>query len=125
MFDRNPLLRTLRRFLIIVSVVLLPFYFVSLTENLQVPSAWHDIRTGDTHAAVRAGLRAGGMSDGQCEWIVVQRTVRCTLVGNHHAAGLLIGFDGDGREGRVTRVEIRQPVYTGPFHWHARLKRYF
>lgn len=125
MFDRNPLLRALRRLLIIAAVVLLPVYAVSLTEELQVPPAWHDVRVGDSHGEVRASLRAGGIDDYQCEWLAELRTVRCTLVGNHHAAGLLIAFDGSGRDGRVSRVEIRQPVYTGPFHWHARLKRQF
>jgi hypothetical protein len=116
-------LRTLRRLSIILLVLLLPLYVVSWTESLAVPAAWHEIRVGDTHERVRTLLRESGMADNQCEWLPGRRMARCTLMGNHHAAGLEVHFDRDGRLGRVADVRIRGPIYTGPFHWHARLKR--
>jgi hypothetical protein len=119
------MLRTLRRLLLLLLVLVLPAYAVSWLERLEVPSAWSGIRVGQDHAEVRDALRRAGMADNQCEWIARLRAVRCTLVGQHHAAGLVVRFDGDGRDARVAAVEIRPPVYTGPFHLHARIKRYF
>lgn len=119
------MLRTLRRLVLLLLALLVPAYAVSWLERLQPPPAWSDIRVGDDHAAVRAALRRAGMADNQCEWLSLLRQVRCTVVGRHHAMGLVVRFDGDGREARVSTVEIREPVYTGPFHLHARIKRYF
>jgi hypothetical protein len=117
--------RTLRRLLLLLLVLLVPAYAVSWMERLDVPAAWSQIGVGDDHAAVRAALRRAGMADKQCEWLPLLRAVRCTLVGRHHAAGLVVRFDGTGGDARVAAVEIRTPVYTGPFHLHARIKRYF
>ena len=72
---------------------------------------------------LRAKLRASGLQDKQCEWLGREQSVRCTLVGRHHACGVLIRFDGAGTAARVERVQIHEPVYTGPFHMHARLRR--
>lgn len=119
------MLRTLRRLMLLLLVLLLPAYAVSWLERLDVPAAWSDIAVGDDHAEVRRALRRAGMADNQCEWLAGVNAVRCTLVGQHHAAGLVVRFDGDGRDARVAGVEIRPPVYTGPFHLHARVKRYF
>lgn len=117
------MLRILRRFAVLVAAVLLPFYAISLTETLAIPSAWRAIDIGDDHAQVRTRLRDSGLADRQCEWLGRDAMVRCTLVGRHHAAGVLIRFDGDSDAARVIGVEIREPVYTGPFHLHARLRR--
>lgn len=115
--------RTLRRLLIVLVVFLLPLYAVSWSEELAIPAPWREIAVGDAHERVRALLRASGMGDQQCEWLAGQRAARCTLVGRHHAAGIVVRFDRDGREGRVVAVDVREPIYTGLFHWHARLKR--
>jgi len=115
--------RTLRRLSIILVVLLLPLYAVSWLEALTIPAPWRAIAVGDSHERVRTLLRASGMGDQQCEWLPERRAARCTLVGRHHAAGIVVRFDRDGREGRVAVVELREPIYTGPFHWHARLKR--
>lgn len=115
--------RSIRRLLIILAVLLLPLYAVSWSENLVVPTPWREIAVGDAHERVRALLRASGMADQQCEWLPERRVARCTLIGRHHAAGIVVRFDSDGRDGRVVAVDVREPVYTGPFHWHARLKR--
>jgi hypothetical protein len=110
---------------LLLLVLLVPAYAVSWMERLQTPAAWSEIRLGDGHAAVRAALRRAGMADTQCEWLSLLREVRCTLAGRHHAAGLVVRFDGTDRDARVAEVDIRPPVYTGPFHLHARIKRYF
>ncbi len=112
----------LRAFLVIV-VLLIPIYTVSLSERIEVPAQWREIAVGDSHAQVRAKLRASGMGDTQCEWRGFEQSVRCTLLGQHHACGLEVRFDSDGARARVERVRIREPIYTGPFHMHARLRR--
>lgn len=114
-------MRVLRRFLLLFAALLLPLYAVSFTEKLVVPEQWRAIGVGDTHDQVRTLLRASGVSDQQCEWLVQLLSVRCTLVGRHHATGVVIRFDGSGTDARVSQVDIREPIYTGPFHWHARL----
>ncbi len=117
------MLRVLRRFLLLVLALLLPVYAVSLTERLDVPPQWRDIQIGDGHAEVRARLRASGLGDRQCEWAMESRIVRCTLMGRHHACGVAVRFDGGGLDARVAEVQVGGPIYTGPFHWHARLRR--
>lgn len=117
------MLRILRRFALLVAALLLPLYAVSLTERLEVPAAWREIAVGDGHALVRTRLRMSGLADRQCEWLAAGTTVRCTLVGRHHAAGVVIRFDRPGDDARVAEVTVQGPVYTGPFHLHARLKR--
>lgn len=112
----------LRRLVVIATLLLLPPYLLSLAESLEVPPAWRAIAPGDSHAQVRAQLRRSGLADHQCEWLDARLTVRCTLAGRHHAAGLVIAFDAAGRSGRVAGVRIHEPRYTGPFHLHARLR---
>jgi len=119
----HRLLRILRRALLLIAALLVPVYAVSLSERLEVPARWNEIAVGDSHPEVRAKLRASGMDDVQCEWRGSEYSVRCTLVGQHHAYGLEIRFDGPGDDARVENVRIRGPVYTGPFHMHARLRR--
>ena len=119
----NRLLRILRRALLLIVALLVPVYAVSLSERLEVPVQWREIAVGDGHPRVRAKLRASGMDDLQCEWRVRESSVRCTLIGQHHACGLQIRFDGAGEDARVAKVQILEPVYTGPFHLHARLRR--
>jgi hypothetical protein len=116
-------LRILRRAILLVTALLVPVYAVSLSERFEVPAQWREIGVGQGHARVRALLRESGLADTQCEWLVSGRAVRCTLVGRHHACGIVIGFDSARAEARVKRVQIREPVYTGPFHLHARLRR--
>ena len=115
-------MRVLRRFLLLLAVLLLPLYAISFSETLAVPEQWRAIAAGDSHSRVRTLLRASGLPDQHCEWLPRLRSVRCTLVGRHHAAGVMIRFDGSGSDARVATVDIREPVYTGPFHWHARLR---
>lgn len=117
------MLKILRRFLFLLSITLLPLYAWSLTEQLEVPPQWRDIAVGDTHADVRGKLRASGLADQQCEWFGAKGVVRCTIVGLHHAAGVAIAFDRIGSNAQVAEVRIHEPVYTGPFHLHVRLKR--
>lgn len=117
------MLRILRRFALLVLALLLPLYAVSLTERLEVPAQWREIQVGDDHAQVRARLRDSGLSDQQCEWLAQQSTVRCTLMGQHHACGVVVRFDGSGPGAQVAQVQVREPVYTGPFHLHVRLRR--
>lgn len=117
------MLRILRRFALLLLALLLPLYAVSFTERLEIPSEWREIGVGDNHAEVRALLRESGLGDQQCDWLAPSRTVRCTLMGRHHAAGVAIRFDGVGEDGRVSEVLVREPVYTGPFHLHVRLRR--
>jgi len=119
----SRILRMLRRALLLIAALLAPVYAVSLSERLEVPARWNEIAAGDSHPEVRAKLRASGMDDVQCEWLGRDYSVRCTLVGQHHACGLEIRFDGPGDDARVENVQIRGPVYTGPFHLHARLRR--
>jgi hypothetical protein len=109
--------------LLLIAALLVPVYLVSLGERLEVPAQWQEIAVGDSHPQVRAKLRTSGMADSQCEWRGLERSVRCTLVGQHHACGLEVRFDGPGDGARVEKVQIRQPLYTGPFHLHARLRR--
>jgi len=118
-----PMLRILRRSVLLVAALLLPLYAVSLAERLEVPPQWREIDIGDSHPQVRTKLRASGLQDQQCEWLGSELSVRCTLVGQHHACGLAIRFDAAGADARVRQVQIREPVYTGPFHLHARLRR--
>jgi hypothetical protein len=120
---KNRILRFLRRALLLIAALLVPVYLVSLSERLEVPAQWHEIGVGDSHPQVRSKLRASGLVDTQCEWRALAHSVRCTLVGQHHACGLEIRFDGPGDDARVEQVQIREPVYTGPFHMHARLRR--
>ena len=115
-------MRVLRRFMLLLLALLVPIYAVSFSEDLEIPAQWHAITLGDTHEQVRNKLRASGLSDYHCEWLAQLRSARCTLVGRHHAAGVVIRFDGSARDARVEAVDIREPVYTGPFHWHARLR---
>ena len=115
-------MRFLRRFLLLTAALLAPVYLVSWLEDFELPAAWRAIGIGDTHAQVRLRLRESGMADRQCEWLTVRHAVRCTLVGQHHAAGVEVRFDGAGGDARVASVQIREPVYTGPFHLHARLR---
>ena len=116
-------MRILRRLLLLVAALLLPVYVVSLTEPFEVPLQWREIGVGDSHPQVRALLRASGLQDQQCEWLDTKQGVRCTLVGRHHACGVLIRFDGAGAGARAEQVRIHEPIYTGPFHMHARLRR--
>ena len=118
----NRILRILRRAVLLFAALLIPFYAISLSERLEVPAQWREIGVGQDHARVRTLLRRSGLADSQCEWRVSELTVRCTLVGQHHAAGLVVRFDSDGAGARVKQVRIRDPVYTGPFHMHARLR---
>ncbi len=115
-------MRILRRFILLLAAVLLPLYAVSLTERLEIPDAWRAIAVGDSHAQVRTRLRMSGLDDRQCEWLEEGTTVRCTVVGRHHAVGIAIRFDGPGDGARVAAVAFQGPVYTGPFHLHARLR---
>ena len=119
----NRFLRFLRRAVLLLMALLIPLYAISFSEHLEVPAQWYEVAVGDTHPLVRAKLRTSGMADTQCEWRGFERSVRCTLVGQHHACGLEVRFDGPGDGARVEKVQIRQPVYTGPFHMHARLRR--
>ena len=119
----NRLFRILRRAFLLLAALLLPVYAVSLSEQLEVPPQWHEIAPGDSHPQVRAKLRASGLDDMQCEWRDLKQSVRCTLVGQHHACGITIRFDSAADHARVEVVRIQQPVYTGPFHMHARLRR--
>lgn len=116
------MLRILRRFSLLVIALAVPFYAVSFTESLTVPPGWRAIDVGDNHAEVRARLRESGMADNQCEWLVARNSVRCTLVGRHHAGGIEVLFDSAGGDARVTEVRLHEPRYTGPFHLHARLR---
>lgn len=116
------MLKILRRSALLILAVLLPLYAVSLAERLQVPAVWRQIAVGDTHAQVRARLRESGLDDTQCVWIDGLRSVRCTLMGRHHAVGIAVRFDGGGSAARVAQVTVRGPIYTGPFHLHARLR---
>ena len=117
------MLRILRRFVLLLLALLIPVYAISLTENLETPAAWSDIAVGDSHAEVRRQLRASGLADEQCEWLPARLTVRCTLVGRHHAAGLAVRFDRTGDLARVAEVRVYPARYTGPFHLHARLRQ--
>lgn len=117
------MLRLLRRFTLLLLALLVPVYAVSLMEDLEIPPAWSQIAVGDTHPKVRDRLRASGLADEQCEWLPSRLTVRCTLVGRHHAAGVAVRFDGPGEQARVSVVEVHPPKYTGPFHLHARLRQ--
>jgi hypothetical protein len=114
--------RVLRRFLLLLLALLVPVYAISLTEHLEIPAQWREIRVGDSHDQVRARLRESGMDDAQCEWISALSSVRCTLMGRHHACGVAIRFGGSGAGAHVVQVQIRDPIYTGPFHMHARLR---
>ncbi len=114
-------MRVLRRFALLLLALLLPLYAVSLSERLAIPAQWRTIEIGDGHAEVRERLQAANLGDQYCEWRASARSVRCTLLGRHHAAGVVIRFDAAASDARVTGVVIREPVYTGPFHWHARL----
>lgn len=114
--------RLLRRLLVLIVVLAVPVYAVSVLETLAIPRQWRAIAVGDSHAQVRARLRASGLADQQCEWFDAALLTRCTLVGRHHAAGMSIRFDGVDAAARVSGVQIHGPVYTGPFHIHARLK---
>jgi len=116
-------MRILHRLLLLIAALLVPVYAVSLSERLEVPAQWREIVVGDSHPQVRAKLRASGLEDMQCEWREHRHGVRCTLAGQHHACGIAIRFDTAGTEARVEQVQIREPVYTGPFHLHARLRR--
>jgi len=116
-------LRILRRAILLIAALLVPVYAVSLSERLDVPEQWREIAVGDGHPQVRAKLRASGLEDMQCEWREDRHGVRCTLMGQHHACGIVIRFDAAGAQARVEKVQIREPVYTGPFHMHARLRR--
>jgi len=117
-------LRMLRRAGVLIAVLLLPVYALSLTERLAIPAQWRDITPGQTHAQVRSLLRDSGLQDTQCEWLGSENSVRCTLVGRHHACGIAVGFESDAAGAPVEYVSIHEPVYTGPFHLHARLKRH-
>jgi hypothetical protein len=117
------MLKILRRSTLLVLALLLPVYAVSFTERLEVPPEWREIGVGDSHAQVRVRLRESGLGDRQCEWLGQQLTVRCTLMGQHHACGVAIRFSGPGADAQVVQVQVREPVYTGPFHLHARLRR--
>ena len=119
----DRLLRIFRRAVLVIAAILVPIYAVSLSEQFEVPAQWREIAVGDGHAQVREKLRASGMGDTQCEWHGFEQSVRCTLMGQHHACGLAVRFDGPGDDARVEKVQIRQPIYTGPFHMHARLRR--
>jgi len=119
----HRILRILRRALLLIGALLLPVYAVSLSEQLEIPPQWRAIDAGDSHSQVRAKLRASGLEDMQCEWLGVAQNVRCTLVGQHHACGIVVHFDAAGDDARVQRVRIHEPIYTGPFHMHARLRR--
>jgi hypothetical protein len=116
-------MRTLRRFLILLAILLLPVYAISLTEDLEVPAQWRDIAIADTHQQVRTKLRDSGLADNACELRGAGDRVRCTRVGRHHACGIEVRFDGVGETARVTEVRVHEPVYLGPFLWHMRLRR--
>lgn len=116
-------LRMLRRAILLIAALLVPVYTVSLAEELEVPAQWREISSGQSHAQVRTLLRASGLADTQCEWRSSRNTVRCTLVGRHHACGIAVAFDSASAGARVQQVRIHEPLYTGPFHLHARLKR--
>jgi len=116
-------MRILRRLLLMIAALLVPVYLVSFSERLEVPAQWREIAVGESHSQVRAKLRASGLGDMQCGWLEEGQRVRCTLVGQHHACGIAIRFDAAGAAARVEQVRIREPVYTGPFHLHARLRR--
>ncbi len=115
----------LRRGILVIATALVLLYTISLSERLVVPSEWREIAVGHDHAQVRGLLRQSGLADTQCEWHAAEHTVRCTLVGRHHACGLVVRFDSTGAEARVEQVRILDPIYTGPFHLHARLRRNF
>ncbi|MDJ0739378.1 MAG: hypothetical protein QNJ91_06655 [Gammaproteobacteria bacterium] len=115
-------MRVVRRFLLLVAVLLAPLYLLSWFEDADPPAAWQAVDIGDSHAQVRARLRDSGLADRQCEWLAARHAVRCTWIGRHHASGVEVRFDGDGDDARVASVQIREPVYTGPFHLHARLR---
>ena len=119
----DRLLRIFRRAVLLIAAILIPIYAVSLSEQFEVPAQWREIAVGDGHAQVREKLRASGMGDTQCEWRGFEQSVRCTLMGQHHACGLAVRFDGPGDDAQVDRVKIHEPSYTGPFHTHARLRR--
>ena len=121
----SRILRMLRRAILVIAIALALLYTISLRERLEVPAQWHEIATGQDHARVRALLRQSGLADTQCAWHAAEHTVRCTLVGRHHASGLVVRFDSAGAGARVEKVRIRDPIYTGPFHLHARLRRNF
>jgi len=118
----NRLFRIIRRAALLIAALLVPFYAVSLSERLELPAQWREIAVGDGHSQVRAKLRESGVGDTQCEWLGYAQSVRCTLMGQHHAGGVEIRFDGSGEDARVDRVTIHEPIYTGPFHAHARLR---
>jgi len=118
------MLRILRRLALLLLALLLPLYAVSLFERQTVPEAWSRIAGGQGHDAVRALLHQSGLDDHACEWLSATQSVRCTLVGRHHASGVEVHFDGAGRDARVDRVRVHEPVYTGPFHLHVRLRRW-
>ena len=117
------ILRILRRAILLTAALLVPVYAVSLSEQLDVPKPWREITIGQSHAQVRTLLRASGLEDTQCEWRGSENTVRCTLAGQHHACGIAVRFESDSAAARVQRVRVHEPVYTGPFHIHTRLKR--
>ena len=119
----SRILRILRRALLLAAALLVPVYAVSLSEHFEVPAQWREIAVGQNHARVRSLLRASGLTDTQCDWRGFERTVRCTLVGRHHAAGIAVRFDSSDAGARVEKVTIHAPVFTGPFHMHARVKR--
>jgi len=116
-------MRILRRALLLIAALLVPVYAVSLSERIEVPTQWREIAVGDSHPQVRSKLRASGLQNTQCEWRGLGHSVRCTLVGQHHACGVAIRFDAAGADARVEQIQIHGPIYTGPFHLHARLRR--
>jgi hypothetical protein len=117
-------MRFIRRAFLIVLAIMVPLYAVSLTERLEIPASWRSVQAEDSHADVRARLRESGMDDRQCEWFAGARIVRCTLVGRHHAGGVEIIFNGNGTDARVEQVRVHEPLYTGPFHLHARWRNW-
>ena len=117
------ILRIPRRAILLIAALLVPLYAVSLTEHLEVPAQWREIAVGQNHAQVRELLRASGLADTQCEWRGFENSVRCTLIGQHHAGGIAVRFGSANAAARVESVRIHEPVYTGPFHLHARVKR--
>ncbi|WP_125932183.1 hypothetical protein [Thiosocius teredinicola] len=118
-------MRVLRRLAILLVLFMVPVYLVSLAETLETPQQWRDIAVGDSHAQVRAKLRASGLHDAQCDWVPALQSVRCTLLGRHHAGGVAVRFDGRTQTSRVTEVKVHEPIFTGPFHLHVRLRRWF